>query len=296
MGLKALDLCAGIGGFSLGFERAGIETVAFCEIDKFCQKVLRKHWSEVPIYEDIRTLKGADVGPVDIISAGYPCQPFSLAGKRHGEKDDRHLWPEVLRLLHEIRPTWFIGENVAGHISMGLDQVLSDLESEDYACQTFVIPACAVDAPHRRDRVWIVAHSKQSGPQRRAWERMPRTRWTSIKPAGRGEALANTESERCGETGQLRHNEPKKRIASGGEDVADPESIRGDVIREAQETGQRCEAGRCSGKLIAWPTEPDVGRVAHGIPRRVDRLRSLGNAVVPQIPELIGRAIMETEV
>jgi DNA (cytosine-5)-methyltransferase 1 len=159
MKLKMLDLFSGIGGFSLAAHWTGqIETVAFCEIEPFCQKVLQKHWPDVPIFEDVRTLKGKDVGPVDIVCGGYPCQPFSLAGERRGEEDDRHLWPEVHRLLQELRPAWFLGENVAGHISMGLDQVLSDLEDIGYTGQALVIPACAKDAPHRRDRVWVVAY------------------------------------------------------------------------------------------------------------------------------------------
>ena len=158
--LKVLDLFSGIGGFSLGLEATGgFETVAFCEIDAFCQKVLRKHWPDVPIYEDVRTLDYD--GPVDLICGGYPCQPFSLAGKREGTGDDRHLWPAMFDLVKKHRPAWVIGENVAGHITMGLDDVLSNLEREDYACRPIVIPACAVYAPHRRDRVWVIANDRR---------------------------------------------------------------------------------------------------------------------------------------
>jgi hypothetical protein len=147
--LKVLDLFSGIGGFSLGLERTGgFETVAFCEIDPYCRRVLAKHWPDVPIYEDVRELHADGLGRIDLVCGGYPCQPFSHAGKRRGKEDDRHLWPEMYRLVDECRPSWVIGENVAGHISMGLDDVLSDLEALDYACRTFVIPACAVDAPH----------------------------------------------------------------------------------------------------------------------------------------------------
>jgi len=136
--MKVLDLFSGIGGFSLGLERAGMETVAFCEIEEYPRRVLAKHWPDVPIYNDVRTLTkerldSDGIGPIDLICGGYPCQPFSTAGKRRGAEDDRHLWPEVNRLISEYRPSWFIGENVAGHISMGLDQVLSDLEGQDYA-------------------------------------------------------------------------------------------------------------------------------------------------------------------
>lgn len=167
--MRMLDLFSGIGGISLAAEWAGIETVAFCEIEPFPQKVLRKHWPNVPIYDDVRTLtkerlEADGIRAIDIVSAGYPCQPFSYAGKRRGTEDDRHLWPEVKRLLQEIRPRWFVGENVAGHITLGLDDVLSDLESLGYTAQAFVIPACSVNAPHRRDRVFIVGYAEHYGP------------------------------------------------------------------------------------------------------------------------------------
>lgn len=148
--MKHLDLFSGIGGFALAARNVGWQTVAFCEPDEFCQAVLRKHWPGVPIHPDVRELKADAVGPVDIITGGYPCQPFSLAGKRAGADDDRHLWPAMHRIVEALRPTWVLGENVAGHISMGLDDVLSDLERSGYACRTFAIPAVAVDARHRR--------------------------------------------------------------------------------------------------------------------------------------------------
>jgi len=165
--LRVLDLFSGIGGFSLGLERTGgFETVAFCEIEEFSQKILRKHWPDVPIHNDIRKLDGSEID-ADVITGGYPCQPFSNAGKRGGAEDDRHLWPEMYRLIKAIRPRWVIAENVYGHISMGLDQVLSDLEGINYAWWTFIVPACAVDAPHRRDRVWIIANTGLPEPQGR---------------------------------------------------------------------------------------------------------------------------------
>jgi len=166
-----LDLFSGIGGFSLGLERAGMQTVAFCENDKFCQKVLAKHWPDIPIHENIEELDGRQYrGTVDLVCGGFPCQPFSVAGKQRGSEDDRALWPEMLRVIREVEPAWVIGENVSGIINMELDNVLSDLENSGYSCQTFVIPACAVDAPHRRDRVWIIAShanlkSKPDGSQ-----------------------------------------------------------------------------------------------------------------------------------
>lgn len=169
--MRKLSLFSGIGGIDLAAHWAGMETVAFCEREPFPQKVLKKHWPNVPIYDDVCTLtaerlkEDGIIGPgraIDIISAGYPCQPFSHAGNRKGKEDDRHLWPEVHRLLQEIRPRWFVGENVAGHVTLGLDDVLSDLDDISYTAQAFIIPAASVGAPHRRDRVFIVAYSESN--------------------------------------------------------------------------------------------------------------------------------------
>lgn len=166
--MKMLDLFSGIGGFSLAASWTGcIETVAFCEIDPFCQKILKKHWPDVPVYSDITKLKGEDFEKIDIITGGFPCQPFSLAGKRKGTADDRHLWPEMLRIISEVKPTWVIAENVYGLLSQQEGVVFEncclDLENQGYEVQPFIIPACAINAPHRRDRVWIVAHTNTPG-------------------------------------------------------------------------------------------------------------------------------------
>ena len=270
---RVLDLFSGIGGFSLGLERTGgFKTAAFCEYEKFPQQVLAKHWPDVPIFPDVRTLKGSDIdGPVDVICGGYPCQPFSAAGQRRGKEDDRHLWPEFSRLVDELRPTWVIGENVAGHISMGLDDVLSDLEGQGYACRTFVIPACAVGASHRRDRVWTVAHASQlqrngSGKNRQQGKRQI----SEFGKHGCEVAMADTERKRG-----RRRNPGGKNAANAWQS---PEDKR----------GNRSGVG-------AWLPEPNVGRVANGVSRRVDRLKALGNAVVPQVVEMLGRAILEAE-
>lgn len=263
--MRVLDLFSGIGGFSLGLERAGMTTVAFCEIDPFCRAVLRKHWPDVPQFEDVRKLRGEDVGPVDLVCGGYPCQPFSTAGKRGGAEDDRHLWPEMFRIISELRPTWVLGENVAGHITLGLDEVLSDLDALGYASRPFVIPACAVDARHRRARVWIMAHTDRGRePQQEGLEREGGRRVSHSR-----QAMADTNSER-GRSGDCEwqdaiHAHPCREIVGPGWDTS------------------------------WWSTEPNVGRVANGIPSRVDRLKALGNAVVPQVVEIIGRAIMRVQ-
>ena len=311
--MKVVDLFSGIGGFSLGLERAGMETVAFCEIEKFPRQILAKHWPDVPCYEDVKELTkerlDADgIGSIDVICGGYPCQPFSTAGKRQGQDDDRHLWPEVFRLLQEIRPAWFIGENVAGHISMGLDSVLSDLESEGYAWQPFIIPAVAVDAQHRRDRVWILATNTEhmrGAEQERQYQRAQEFDRSGENGLGAGNAVANAEGghDGGGHAGENTRQKQKFGSCCFENNVADSDSdsVNGKRLKpcftdseERKITGKR-QAGSCGDGFRRWPAEPAVGRVANGVPRRVDRLKALGNAVVPQIPEMIGRAIMEIE-
>ena len=169
MRLTHLSLFTGIGGLDLAAEWAGFRTVGQCEWADYPRAVLEKHWPGMPRWRDIRTLTGDDffaktgLRTVTVLSGGFPCQPFSTAGKRRGKDDDRYLWPEMLRVISQIRPAWVVGENVAGIVSMALDTVLSDLESIGYSCQAFVIPACAVDAPHRRDRVSILGYAEHNG-------------------------------------------------------------------------------------------------------------------------------------
>ena len=250
------SLFSGIGGFDLAAAWAGIPTLWQVEIDPYCRAVLQKHFPEAKIHEDIKKIKKGELEPVDIISGGFPCQPFSVAGKRRGKADDRYLWPEMLRIISEIRPTWAICENVPGIISMEPDNCISDLEAEGYEVQTFIVPACAVDAPHRRDRVWIVAHSNGGGlPEPCICE------------------------EQQGRTKTIRTSQ----------NLADAACELLDRNRETRRRRGEFTDG------CRWLPEPGVGRVAHGVPRRVGRLRALGNAIVPQVAYQIFKTIMEVE-
>ena len=284
MKLNHLDLFSGIGGFSLGLEATGgFETKAFCDIEKYPRQVLQKHWPYVKQYEDIKELnyerlKADGIDSIDIITGGYPCQPFSIAGRQKGEQDPRHLWPEYFRLVKELRPTWVIGENVSGHIKLGLDTVIEDLESEDYAVRPFSISASSIGANHQRERIWILAHSRRSQWPRaeQRGENENETRKENANQFERSSStsevdVANTNDERLQRQWQSR-NQFTPRFNSS---------------RESSEEGQRTMGQGW------WESEPNMGRVAHGIPKRVDRLKSLGNSLVPQIPYYIGKTILE---
>ena len=400
--LAHVDLCSGIGGFALGFQWAGLSRpVLFCDIEEWSRKVLAKHWPDVPISDDVKELASDPrrlVPDCDILTAGYPCQPFSLAGKRRGEKDDRHIWPEIFTIVQAKRPRWCVFENVSGHINMGLDQVLSDLEGEGYTVQPFVVPACAVDAPHRRDRVWIIAAHADSESQSDVTGDGEEGQW--VRRAASDDADANSQRQHRAEQHQQRGGKSADRqerelgsvceVLAGRGDTAErsaadvghakddgrdrwpaqvrraraqdftkqPESgVRGKVGRSNKdvadansdgrqqmshrESGQASRGGkqiheqewdadsaqetyvfdadsvRCEGSASQqvsgfrkesresvgtsadqphlWTVEPPVGRVANGIPRRVDRLKGLGNAIVPQIAMQIGLTIKAVE-
>ena len=283
--LTHLDLFSGIGGFALAARMAGrIETVAFCEREDYAQRVLKKHWPDVPICDDIHKLKGNDYGPIDLVTGGFPCQPYSLAGERRGNDDDRALWPQMLRVIREARPTWIIGENVPGIISLALDGVLADLELEGYACETFLLPACAVDAKHRRNRVWIVGYSErpERRPQCGACEGLAgqnRLSQREESPSGAritGQDVAHSQGGERRLQLSARHENQSAESHGSREAVAISDSLNG-------RTGTRRQNGAETSDGCRWLPEPDVGRVAHGIPSRVDRLKGLGNAIVPQV-------------
>lgn len=300
--MRILDLFSGIGGFSLGLESVGMETVAFCEQNNFCQKVLAQHWPTLPIHSDITELNGYEYrGTVELVCGGFPCQPFSVAGKQLGAEDDRALWPEMLRVIREVAPRWVIGENVSGIIPMELDKVLSDLEGEGYTCWTFVLPACAVDAHHRRDRVWVVAHSNsnsQSDVPINA-ER-PRKLVADTKRRSRGEGIVSeygNQSDEGGKTTQRRKN--TERLGGNGEVIPNTHSshqqggsVSIGIPPEYAESDISGNARRQQAPSI-WLPEPSVGRVANGVPSRSHRLKALGNAVVPPLVAEIGKIVMQ---
>ena len=318
--LTHLSLFSGIGGLDLAAEWAGFQTVGQCEWADYPRAVLEKHWPGLPRWRDIPTLtkesfyEQTGLETVTVLSGGFPCQPFSTAGKRRGKEDDRYLWPEMLRVISEIRPRWVFGENVAGIVTLALDTVLSDLENIGYTCQAVIIPACAVDAHHRRDRCAIIAYSNNSKTARQrehGGEILPQSKAERFSLCGFN--VANTQSQRCREAWEYIPR-PTERAAGCCENVANTDvgAMRNDcnnwwtpvgkvnapintsLFGRTEETIPDAESGRQQRKFPVWgqtwgfggegwwPTEPGVGRVANGVPNRVDRLRCLGNAVVPQ--------------
>jgi DNA (cytosine-5)-methyltransferase 1 len=302
---KVLSLFAGIGGFDLGLERTGgFRTVAFCEIEPFCQRVLAKHWPKVPIYDDIRELTGARLAAdgiaVDVICGGFPCQDVSLAGKRVGLEGARSgLWSEYRRLISELLPVYVIVENVPGLLSNGMGTVLGELAEIGYDATWDCIPACAVGAPHRRDRVWIVAHPRSEGGRLQSRRRRGAhgADTADAEHDGQAQSMANADGAGRGIADVLQQR--PRGVGGGSEALAHADSDEQHGRLCAVQVGRERSQGEAQDDGYAggtqWSTEPDVGRVAHGVPSRVDRLRSLGNAVVPQIPKLIGKAILKAE-
>jgi DNA (cytosine-5)-methyltransferase 1 len=372
--LKHIDLFSGIGGFSLAFDSTQkIETVAFCEIEEYPQKVLKKNFPGVPIYNDITELvRNESTRPIwgqgkwqdlecDILTGGYPCQPFSQAGKRKGEEDDRHLWPFMLEIIKQKRPKFIVAENVAGHITLGLDNVLFDLESEGYSARAVVLPASSVNAHHRRDRVWVIAQDELEYTDSLRFqqhneaekETQGRRTETSIESgstdvANTNNGFSNGENEELRTRGETSNgsssrsgteyvadsdsslieggsissgvHEKHSNTNSGGtfEDVANSSSLgqsrQGELINSSdQETSGEGEAvkpfdggfgeirsfesylgGRSDG-VSAWVDgswERGIDRVTTNPKNRANRLKALGNAIVPQVAYWIALAIL----
>lgn len=287
-----LSLFSGIGGLDIAAEMAGFRTVGQCEWADYPTKVLEKHWPDVPRWRDIRTLTGGNfyertgLRTVDVVSGGFPCQPVSVAGKRRGKDDDRYLWPEMFRVIQELRPAWVVGENVAGLVTLGLDEVLSDLESIGYACQAFIIPACAVDSAHRRDRCAIVANANDG--QRNDTEEKIQPRWDASFNSCCD--VSDTNSVRLQWNGYIWEQKSDSRF-------------------EAWEVSRNCENRRFTrsaqsglGRVVDgipawldgyWLNEPDIPRIITEKKNRADRLKCLGNAVVWRQFYPIFEAIMQ---
>jgi len=270
--MTVASLFAGIGGIDLGLERTGLfQTAWFCERDPYCQRVLEKHWPGVPIYSDVREIDDS-CPEVDVIAAGFPCQPVSHAGRRKAQDDERWLWPEVERYVRVLRPRGLLLENVPGLLTAGFDDVLGGLAACGYDAEWDCIPAAAVGAPHLRDRVFIIATPMADAPQlqRDGGDDNPGEcpQAQSLPESGNGSwpsPMADAECSRQREQGQ-----PRRPIHP----AAGP---AGQVHRPVNDG--------------IWAAEPNVGRVANGIPHRVDRLRALGNAVVPQVAEYVGHQL-----
>ena len=411
--LKVLDLFSGIGGFSLALESTGhFQTIGFVENDEYCQAVLQHHFPEVPILGDIKNVTKETVPTrPDVICGGFPCQPFSVAGDQRAKDDPRHLWPEMLRIIKEQKPTWVVGENVSGLVKLGLDEILDEMEDQGYSTRTFNIPAFSVGAPHQRQRLWIIGHlgdpehngsptpERERGLLKQSEEPKKQISiWESEGTSSASGDVANPDNERVrsriggddfdyekesGEGGvdgegsagddewydtsptqdegvdvanpdvigssseqfrdirglakksreeKGRRSKSSVRIETRSSDVANPESFKSREQTERQgreNTARRSDDSRGTktertetvtdpnGKGLQgqrkkyklpkskrkreiggsswWDIEPNVGRVAYGVPNRVFKLRALGNSIVPQIAQKIGYAIIEAE-
>src|SRR6188768_1095834 len=279
--MRHASLFSGIGGFDLAASWMGWENVFQCEIDPYCQAVLKKNFPQTKRYGDIKQLDATPYrGTIDILTGGFPCQPYSLAGKRKGNKDDRHLWPEMLRVITEVRPTYIVAENVYGLInwSKGLvfEQVQTDLENIGYEVTPVILPACSANAPHKRDRIWFIAHAsgKPCNISVFEWRQIktcnPNAQWT-----GSSRTFTNPNKQRL-----------PVRIQAGWR-----------INKETNASLKGCESTRIypTSHWGEFPTQSAICGRDDGIPNRVDRIKSLGNAIVPQVAHEIFKAIVRTE-
>ena len=289
--MKVLDLFSGIGGFSLGLERASFETVAFCEVDKKAQLVLKKHWPNLPIFDDVRelthdSLRRLGIERPEVICGGFPCQDISIAGNKAGISGARSgLWSEYKRIIGEIRPDYAIIENVANLRGKGLVTVLQDLREIGYDAEWHLIPARAVGAPHQRDRIWIISYPNitRSGPYQRVDDKKRSSR------TSRGESLQPDNREAYANNVEQIREDVANTVQSG---LQRPEG-EGSTKEEREPIGLTTECLAEYG--YSWSVEPSVGRVVNGLPGRVDRIKQLGNSIVPQIAEAIGNSIVNYE-
>jgi len=265
MTLTVGSLFSGIGGLDLGLERAGMNVIWQSEIDPYACRVLKKHWPEVPNHGDIKQIDWSRVERPAVICGGYPCQPFSTAGHRKGEEDSRHLWPWVRQAISELQPRYAILENVRGHLSLGGTTVIADLAAIGYDAEWRIVSAASVGAAHRRDRIIIVAYPNNARPHNQEINPTETGEYAQRGFGGCRTNVADTYGQRRQRSSQLQ--------------VFQKERSRLD------------QSSQISRWRPTWEPEPDVGRVADGVPARVDRLRGLGNAVVPQVAEVIGRLV-----
>ena len=346
MKLKTLDLFSGIGGFSLGLESTGFfETIGFVEKDKFCQKVLKKHWSNINIEEDIRNVKGEKY-QADVVTGGFPCQPFSVAGKRKSTADDRYLWDEMLRVIRETKPRWVIGENVEGIVNinegMVLRQVLNDLENEGFKSQCIIIPASGIGAWHQRKRIWIMAYSdsnryvseiRRGNGEEKGIPVQDRKKDSASRqsigtsdvwqtdskyvPNSESKGLFSTSKSKSSSDERTRLDINKKKnwseIWSYASRCDEQDSSR-DVPNTSNEGLQRLNTEQLTseqelrftsskddeGRKTWWQTQSELCGTVDGLSYELDkdrsnRIKALGNSIVPQIARQIGLSIMEAE-
>ena len=323
MKLKLLDLFSGIGGFSLGLESTGFfETIAFVEKDKFCQKVLKKNFKNITIEGDIRNVKGSNY-KADVITGGFPCQPFSIAGKRKGTDDDRYLWDETIRVIRECKPRWFIGENVEGIINiqdgMVLRQVCDDLEKEGFEVQCLVIPASGIGAWHQRKRVWIMAHSNSnrhrneiegSSTKKKRISKEHRKEYNTSRKSSRASTLWNGDNEYVPNT-NISSKTQRGEYENDEKTSSSREHFKGRSISYGgegcvQSTWKSEDVSNSNGKesfkeqQTWWQTQSSLCGVPNGVSYELDkdrtnRIKSLGNSIVPLIARELGLAIMKAE-
>jgi DNA (cytosine-5)-methyltransferase 1 len=313
--MRVGSLFSGIGGFDLGLERAGYEIVWQVENDAYCRRVLAKHWPDVPCYGDIHDVGAHNLEEVDVICGGFPCQPVSTAGKQRGQDDERWLWPEFARILRELRPRYALVENVPGLLVRGMGDVLRDLAAAGYDAEWGRVSAASVGAPHLRKRVFLIAHLRGASSgvpdavehkvrhiRQRDGQQYNLSRASVAGHDGEEGVVADAEKQSkrprlCeSEPGRQRGRRSSNSRGSPG-DVADAEGERRsrEVFTQSHMVYNRPESTHSDagtrGNEEWWAVEPNVGRVAHGVPARVDRLRALGNAIVPQVAEWIGRRL-----